>query len=330
MCYNESINPKEVMMMTPQRTVTVFCSRFLSEALTRAIACAKFAQDAPAYAEQLAYMMFCDHYETDCFHVVATDQDERVCGYLYCIRNWEEPTLWYYGDLFVVPEARRQGIASRMVRAAMRQLSDMGAAVLRCYVEDSNTASLGLQASLGFRQKAYEKFNDIDNDGQLMLEVELPSCLSVRQITSADAKYVMALYTENKKALHGSRISYKEFQELLSVRDPDELNLLICKGALPVAWLKLNGLSGGETAWVSTLVVHNKFRHQGIGRFALRYAEEYVREKQISVLKLHTTGDNLPAVRLYQSMGYALEATEQAVFEDGEAGERLTLVKRPV
>ncbi len=313
--------------MNQNRTIKIFYSNFLSEQLINKIAYAKFSKNAPAYAEQLSYMMFCDKYETNCFHVVATDNDNNVCGYLYCIQNSENKTLWYYGDLFVIAGVRRQGIATQMIKVAMQHLSEIGATVLRCYVERSNTASFNLQISLGFVQRDYEKFNDIDNEGQMMFEAEIPTCFSVKNISSAEAKYIMALYTENKKALHGKRILYKEFQECLSAYDKDELNFLIYKGAMPVAWLKLNGLFEKEIAWIGMLVVHNKFRHQGIGQLAIRYAEQYLKNHHHSVVKVHVTGDNISAQILYQKMGYVMEAEENVMFDDGEHGERLTFVK---
>ncbi len=314
--------------MNQNKIIKIFYSNFLSEKLIERIAYAKFSKNAPAYANKLSYMTFCDKCETDCFHVLATDNDDNVCGYLYCVQNSKNKALWYYGDLFVIAEERRRGIATQMIKTAIQYLSEIGATVLRCYVECSNIASLALQSSLGFVQKDYEKFNDLDNEGQIMLEVEIPTCFSVRNISSVEAKYVMVLYTENKKGLHEKRISYKEFQERLSVHNEDELNFLIYKGAMPVAWLKLNGLLNKEIAWVSMLIVHNKFRQQGIGQFAIRYAEQYLKKSNASMVKIHTTGDNIPAQKLYQKMGYEMEAKKNVMFADGVQGERLIFVKR--
>ncbi|MFR5865272.1 MAG: hypothetical protein ACLUFV_08995 [Acutalibacteraceae bacterium] len=38
-----------------------------------------------------------------CFEVVARTAGGEAVGRLHCIRNRQDPTLWYYGDLFVVP-----------------------------------------------------------------------------------------------------------------------------------------------------------------------------------------------------------------------------------
>ena len=79
--------------------------------------------------------------ENDCFGVVATTSNDDVVGRLHCVRNENNSRLWYYGDLFVIPEYRRMGIASQMIRTAINYLSELGAAMPRCYVEPDNTPS---------------------------------------------------------------------------------------------------------------------------------------------------------------------------------------------
>ena len=50
--------------------------------------------------------------ENDCFGVIATTPNNDVVGRLHCVKNENNSKLWYYGDLFVIPEYRRMGIAS--------------------------------------------------------------------------------------------------------------------------------------------------------------------------------------------------------------------------
>lgn len=314
-------------MMNEEKTVTITISNNLTNELIEKIAYAKYAKSLPAYADNLRYMMFCDKYETDCFHVVATNGNEKVCGYLYCIQNNTNPKLWYYGDLFVIKEMRRLGIACQMVRAAMAHLSDIGATSLRVFVDRGNVPSQKLQYSLGFTEKTYEKFNDIDNEGQIMFEKTIQVPMSFISATVNEARYIMALYTENKHALHGERISYSNFQDQLSLKNEDETNLLFFKGAMPVAWLKINGLLNKSTAWISMLVVHNKFRRQGIGKYAIEYTEELVKREGFTTVKIHTTEDNNAALKFYSSMGYEIIEKEFVLFGDDVNGMQLTLSK---
>lgn len=79
---------------------------------------------------------------------------------MFCLKNQLQPSLWYYGDLAVCPEYRRQHIASKMLAAAIESLISRGCSVLRTYVEPENIASLKLQASFGFSEKPYEVFDN--------------------------------------------------------------------------------------------------------------------------------------------------------------------------
>ena len=46
---------------------------------------------------------------------------------------------------------------------------------------------------------------------------------------------------------------------------------------MPIAYMKINGLLNTDIAWVSMLFVAKDFQRQGIGSFALNYAEQYVK-----------------------------------------------------
>ena len=52
------------------------------------------------------------------------------------------------------------------------------------------------------------------------------------------------------------------------------------------------------------LVVSNKHQHQGVGSFAITFAESYIKNKKITQVGIHTTEDNIPAQNLYQKCGY--------------------------
>ncbi len=56
------------------------------------------------------------------------------------------------------------------------------------------------------------------------------------------------------------------------------------------------------------LVVSEKFKHQGIGKYAVDFAVEHLTKQGYKYCKLHTTQDNLPAINLYTKCGF--KATE--------------------
>jgi len=121
--------------------------------------------------------------------------------------------------------------------------------------------------------------------------------------------FVIGLLREEsvKSALHLEETPRSDWEKTFrkNLRDRDEANFILCRGASQVGWLKLNGLKG-DRAWISMLVIHPAHQRQGIGRFAVGYAEQLAREKGYDRLKIHTTPDNAPAKSCYEKLGYTL------------------------
>ncbi|MGN1109362.1 MAG: GNAT family N-acetyltransferase [Oscillospiraceae bacterium] len=133
-----------------------------------------------------------------------------------------------------------------------------------------------------------------------------------------DAHYVTELYGKNIEALHGNEIMFDEWYRLLSSGDTDEKHFLILKGAIPCAYLKINGLESGDNiGWISMLAVEPAFHHRGIGEYAVQYAEEFLRNIGKSVVCIHTTEDNIPAQRLYEKCGYVISESCKLTTGDG-------------
>ena len=286
------------------KTITLQISPYLSHALAEKIAWAQWHTIDPAWVNCVRQSLFDEEDPAACFDVVATHQNGEVAGRLHCIRNQTDPTLWYYGDLFVVPAYRRMGIATGLVNAAKTRLGELGATRLWCYVEPENTASIALQRSLGFTERTFEPFNSLINDGRILFECPIPSPFNLLPAMVAEAYFVCILYAQNREALHGEKLSLPGWRELLSANDPDEAHFLICKGALPVGYLKLNGLQGREKARISMLCVARTHHRTGVGSYAVTRAEAILREKGFTKAGIQTTKDNYPARNLYRKLGY--------------------------
>lgn len=285
--------------------ITIQISKFLTNELAEKIAQKQWRSSAPSLTNRSRQYVFDELVNrNDCFGVIATTSNSEVVGRLHCVKNEINPALWYYGDLFVIPEYRRIGIAKQMVHTAMNHLSEMGATTLRCYVEPNNTPSRKLQISVGFTEKTFDTFNDFINDGEIMYEIDIPNCLTTMPATIHEAYFVRVLFAQNKEALNISDISLSEWKELLSTEDPDEKHFLICKGAMPVAYMKINGLLNKNEAWISMLFVAKDFQHQGVGSFAIHYAEQYIKEKGFDSISVQTDINNLAAKCCYLKCGY--------------------------
>ena len=221
--------------------IKIHISKYLTNEWAIQIARKQWGTDAPQFIKCSRQYVF-DRFvldENDGFEVVAIASDNEVIGRIHCVQNNSNPSLWYYGDLFVVAEYRRRGIAKQMVAAAIQHLSELGATVLRCYVEPDNQPSRNLQHSMGFAEKPFETFNDFDNEGDVMFEKDVPSCFACVSATVEDAYFVRIMFVMNRERLNIGDISIDEWRQRLSAQDDGVRHFLICKGAMPVAYMQM-------------------------------------------------------------------------------------------
>lgn len=313
-------------MSTSSEIISITVNEYLSHDLAKKIALAQW--DRPELFVGIRYSLYTDKTENDCFNVIAQNETGEVIGRLYCIQNDSNRKLWYYGDLFVIPKYRRRHIAEKMVSAAIEALKDRGCETIHVYVEPENTPSLNLHRKLGFSGKPFQTFNNLINDGRIMFEKELGSVYAVITAESSDdAKYINRFFAKNAKVLHCKEIMYSEWCKLLSEKNSDEEHFLVCRGAMPVAWLKINGLESSDTGWVSMLAVEPCFQHKGIGTFAMKYAEGFLISKGKHKIKVQTTEDNAAALSLYKKCGFEETEKHSAIAYDNSEVVKITLIK---
>lgn len=287
--------------------ITIQISKFLTHELAVKIAQKQWKESTPLFTNRSRQYIFDELVNSnECFGVIATTSNNDVIGRIHCVRNESNFHLWYYGDLFVIPEYRRRGIAKQMIHAAIHHLSEMGATTLRCYVKPDNIPSRNLQMSLCFLEKTFESFNDFTNDNEIMYELDIPNSLTIIPATINEAYFVRILFAQNKDILNAGNISLSEWREILSVDDPDEKHFWVCKGAMPVAYMKMNGLLNTDKLWISMLFVAKDFQHQGIGYFALNYAEQYVKQLGFNEINIQTDKENIAAINCYSNFGYQI------------------------
>ena len=76
----------------------------------------------------------------------------RVVGYLMCLRNPEDVSNWYVGEIHVDPEFQRRGIATRMYQKVLDNLNEYDLAKTLCAsIHPGNKASIGLHKNVGFK-----------------------------------------------------------------------------------------------------------------------------------------------------------------------------------
>ena len=153
----------------------------------------------------------------------------------------------------------------------------------------------------------------------------------VKPLVVEDVYYVASIMSEtsNIAALHSTYHSLSEWKCIFdeNARDADEENFLICADNDVCAWLKLNGLLNADTAWISMLIVSDKYKHQGFGKFAVEYAFEYLHYKGFNQIGVQTTKDNLAAINLYKKYGFNIVELKKLKTEYGKKIKAYVMMK---
>lgn len=313
------------MSIFNEEIVTVTIREYLSVELAEKIAASIWGLPQ---IDGLRWFQYEGKTETDYFNVVAQNGSGEVLGRLCCIQNDIDSKLWYYGDLFVVEKYRRRHIAEKMLSVALESLKDRGCEIIRSYIESENTPSLDLQRKLGFTQKPYLPFNNLINDGRIMFEKKLSSVYeAVIAQSKNDARYIVRFYGKNIDKLHGQEITYNEWCRLISEKDPDEEHFLICRGVMPVGWLKINGLDETDIGFISMLAVEPCFQHKGVGTFAVKFTEAFLLAKGKKKIGVQTTADNVSALSLYKKCSFKEVERYTATADDNTEAVKVKFIK---
>ncbi|RLE95310.1 MAG: ribosomal-protein-alanine N-acetyltransferase [Thermoprotei archaeon] len=75
----------------------------------------------------------------------------------------------------------------------------------------------------------------------------------------------------------------------------------------------------GNLGHILSLAIDPKYRGRGLGRLLLKEAIERIkREKEIKVFRLEVRASNVPAIRLYRSLGFRYSFFRPNYYQDGE------------
>ena len=212
----------------------------------------------------------------------------------------------------IAPWHRSKGLGTIMLHLALEVCGDKGFSNVEIVPYENNQGAIKTILNNGGKLK--EKFCE-DGKTSMRFEIDLQSQYIVRPFAKNDINFIYNLMCEenNLSALHTEIISLEEWQKAFAEsRDADEENFIVYKNDIPCAWLKLNGLKNKDVAWVSMLVVQDKFKHQGVGKFAVEFAIQYLKQRSYKQVKLHTTEDNLVAIGLYSKCGFIIVGKSKA------------------
>jgi ribosomal protein S18 acetylase RimI-like enzyme len=211
--------------------------------------------------------------------------------------------------VFVQPEARRQGIGSRLLAAA-EQAAAPG-------VVQADAVTLEPAAAPFLEVNGYERAFEvwlmgIDLDEEV-LEPSWPEGIDVRTFRPGDARPVKELLDLAYAEEHGFRPVPSEEWRRTMVGNPsfDAGVWFVAEGG--------GGLAGAALCWkegyVKDLVVHPGWRRRGLGEALLRTTFRAFRDRGLPRVTLKTDSNNTTrAWRLYERLGMRKERTYE-VFE---------------
>ncbi|UOQ87686.1 GNAT family N-acetyltransferase [Agromyces endophyticus] len=94
---------------------------------------------------------------------------------------------------------------------------------------------------------------------------------------------------------------------------PEHVLLAIFVDGDDAGWLWLGPWAeGGDAWWVWDVHVREPYRRRGLGRAAMRHAEQVAREHGSPTLGLNVFAYNLPAIELYESLGFEAASLHMA------------------
>ena len=93
--------------------------------------------------------------------------DGRVVGQLLVTfewSDWRNRMVWWIQSVYVVPDARGQGVLHSLYDVARREALAAGAGGLRLYVDTANLRAQAAYAALGMNGDHYRVFEDMFAD----------------------------------------------------------------------------------------------------------------------------------------------------------------------
>ncbi|WP_405494855.1 GNAT family N-acetyltransferase [Streptomyces sp. NBC_00096] len=218
------------------------------------------------------------------------------------------PTVAEIRDLAVDEPDRRRGRATVAALAAEEVLRGWGCRRVRVSVPAGSAGGLRLAASLGYSEYSRNMAKELPAGPPA-----LSSGVSGRPMTEAEFEAWLAAALESYAQSWISRGMPAEAAHTKSANDhasmlprglaTEGVSLSVLEAAgVPVGtvWVAPNG----EDSYVFDVAVAEEHRGRGHGRDLMLLAERTALVAGHRVLALHVFTDNVPALRLYESLGY--------------------------
>lgn len=249
--------------------------------------------------------------DKDCSKVII--ESNQMIGFLMFrideMKHWFfDEKIGFLREFWIDPNYRNQGLGTKLLKAFEEKCKDTNRIILT-----PDEDAIHFYEKNGYH---FEQINAKNKMDVMVKIIEHPHYKAI-QLNENHVDFVDEIYKEHIDVLHGNPISIDEWKEYLcGTNNPDESNYIITCNDENVGWLKVNGLLDNKV-FISMLVVSQKNQHQGVGSYAIRFAEQLADNKEIKEIYVQTTKDNQLAIQCYLKNGFEIEKEINIPLRDG-------------
>ncbi|GAA0606188.1 GNAT family N-acetyltransferase [Streptomyces crystallinus] len=226
------------------------------------------------------------------------------------------PAMGVISGLYVDERDRGRGRGTVAALAAEEVLRGWGCTQVRAAVPADAVAALRLADALGYTERSRNMAKPLPAEPPA-----LPAQVTGRAMTEAEftvwhhdeqENYARSWIARGVPAEQARAKAEADHRDLLpeGLATPGtHLEVLVSAGAVVGhVWVARQQTDAGPVAYVYDVAVAQEHRGRGHGRALMLLAERAALADGLTTLALHVFTDNIPAVRLYESLGY--EPTE--------------------
>jgi GNAT superfamily N-acetyltransferase len=229
-----------------------------------------------------------------------------VCVFL------EEPGA-HLGSMWVAPEARGEGVGSRLVDEAVSWARTTGAEQVRLWAVDGNHAARALYARKGFVPTGETGTITREPSGQGLPESEYVLSLIFRHARREDVPAIVAMLADDPLgATREGDPADERYQAAFDRIDANPYDELIVAerdgkvvGTMQLTYLAGLSRLGAERCQIEAVRVAAAMRGQGLGRKMIQWAIGRARGRGCAMVQLTSDKSRTDAHRFYDSLGFA-------------------------
>lgn len=231
-------------------------------------------------------------------------QDGQLAGYGHL--DLTDPVHGPSGELLTGPRFRRRGLGLALARAL---IAEAGAQDLRLWAHGDLPAAAGLAAVAGFERS--RSLWQLRRPLTIPVEApQLPAGVTVRTFEVGRDEDAWVKLNAAAFASHPEQGGWTRSDLDLREREPwfDPAGFFLAERAGRIAgfhWTKVHDEAGGATGEVYVVGVDPAERGSGLGRALTLTGLRHLRDRGLAQVMLYVDGDNTPAIRLYESLGFA-------------------------